>query len=103
MAKKPLTQIQLDFDTPPPVTVTNSISVEPAEPVRNDPPTAHEPVTVSESTPLATEVPPKLDVANKATATTREVTAAATRKKRALLERLPRCCTGVNESISPNG
>jgi DNA-binding transcriptional MerR regulator len=31
MAKKPLTQIQLDFDTPPPVTVTNSISVEPAE------------------------------------------------------------------------
>jgi DNA-binding transcriptional MerR regulator len=67
MAKKPLTQIQLDFDTPPPVTVTNSISVEPAEPVRNDPPTAHEPVTVRESTPLATEVPPKLDVANKAT------------------------------------
>ena len=31
MAKKPLTQIQLDFDTPPPVTVTNAISVEPAE------------------------------------------------------------------------
>ncbi|NDF97869.1 MAG: MerR family transcriptional regulator [Chitinophagia bacterium] len=31
MAKKPLTQIQLDFDTPPPVTVTNSISVEPVE------------------------------------------------------------------------
>jgi DNA-binding transcriptional MerR regulator len=31
MAKKPLTQIQLDFDTPPPVRVTNSISVEPAE------------------------------------------------------------------------
>ena len=38
MAKKPLTQIQLDFDTPPPVTVTNSISVEPAEPVRNESP-----------------------------------------------------------------
>jgi DNA-binding transcriptional MerR regulator len=33
MAKKPLTQIQLDFDTPPPVRVTNSISVEPAEPM----------------------------------------------------------------------
>jgi DNA-binding transcriptional MerR regulator len=34
MAKKPLTQIQLDFDTPAPITVTNSISVEPAEPVQ---------------------------------------------------------------------
>ena len=43
MAKKPLTQIQLDFDTPPPVTVSNSISVEPAEPFRDTPPT----VTVS--------------------------------------------------------
>ncbi len=32
MAKKPLTQIQLDFETPPPVTVINAISVEPAEP-----------------------------------------------------------------------
>ena len=67
MAKKPLTQIQLDFDTPPPVIVTNSISVEPAEPTRNDLPTTHAAVTVSESTPLATEVPTKLDVANKAT------------------------------------
>lgn len=42
MAKKTLTQIQLDFDTPPPVTVTNSISVEPAEPVRVDPPSTIE-------------------------------------------------------------
>ncbi len=45
MAKKPLTQIQLDFDTPAPVTITNSISVEPAEPVYAEaPPVAEEPL-----------------------------------------------------------
>lgn len=60
MAKKPLTQIQLDFDTPPPVTVSNSISVEPAEPFRTTPPTitvSPEPVQTAPD-PIPVEPPP---------------------------------------------
>jgi len=48
MAKKPLTQIQLDFDTPAPITVTNSISVEPAEPVQAIPEVA---IPIADPTP----------------------------------------------------
>lgn len=44
MAKKPLTQIQLDFDIPPPVTTHHSISVEPAEPAHGDVPLTEEPL-----------------------------------------------------------
>jgi DNA-binding transcriptional MerR regulator len=50
MAKKPLTQIQLDFDTPPPVTVNNSISVEPAETLRSA-----VPIVTVESEPVETK------------------------------------------------
>jgi DNA-binding transcriptional MerR regulator len=72
MAKKPLTQIQLDFDTPPPVTVTNSISVEPAEPIRNDLPIAPAPVMESVSAPVVYEEPTKLEVPHEAPAVTEE-------------------------------
>ncbi|MFM8805774.1 MAG: MerR family transcriptional regulator [Sphingomonadales bacterium] len=66
MAKKPLTQIQLDFDTPPPVTVTNSISVEPAEPVRTE--SLASPTVVMETKPatVVTEQPTRMDMANNA-------------------------------------
>lgn len=54
MAKKPLTQIQLDFDTPPPVMVANSISVELPESIPVAPSSAEEaPV----ATPGVTEEP----------------------------------------------
>jgi len=60
MAKKPLTQIQLDFDTPPPVTVNNSISVEPAETVRSAPPivTVESEPTETKAAIVTVEAPP---------------------------------------------
>jgi DNA-binding transcriptional MerR regulator len=60
MAKKPLTQIQLDFDTPPPVTVNNSISVEPAETLRSAVPivTVESEPTETKATIVTVEAPP---------------------------------------------